>query len=223
MNIVNDLYEELKIEFEHLEHNQVLVVMALALEKMWEPYLVGIQKSGCTELVESEMFHMAEQCMQRIWERIKRGKPCLEDLGNWNKMCDRFNDIFDGEEIEFSEEALWFDGELVGSAWLFLDDSEFDIKRCASMVSRVLEMIIGKIDSVLYKDHPKLKMQDPEQYQSIIMNHPAIINELKQINLDIQLAERYPRNLDEILDKAAEYHKLNLCDIKPIESYGIHI
>lgn len=223
MNIVNDLYEELKIKFEHLEHNQVLVVMALALEKMWEPYLVGIQKSDCTELVESEMFHMAEQCMQRIWERIKRGKPCLEDLGNWNKMCDRFNDIFDGEEIEFSEEALWFDGELVGSAWLFLDDSEFDIKRCASMVSRVLEMIIGKIDSVLYKDHPKLKMQDPEQYQSIIMNHPAIINELKQINLDIQLAERYPRNLDEILDKAAEYHKLNLCDIKPIESYGIHI
>ena len=46
---------------------------------------------------------------------------------------------------------------------------------------------------------------------------------LKQINLDIQLAERYPRNLDEILDKAAEYHKLNLCDIKPIEAYGIHI
>ena len=34
MNIVNDLYEELKIEFEHLEHNQVLVVMALALEKI---------------------------------------------------------------------------------------------------------------------------------------------------------------------------------------------
>ena len=42
-------------------------------------------------------------------------------------------------------------------------------------------------------------MQDPEQYESIITNHPAIINELKQINLDIQLAERYPRNLDEIL------------------------
>ena len=39
-------------------------------------------------------------------------------------------------------------------------------------------------------------MQDPEQYESIITNHPAIINELKQINLDIQLAERYPRNFD---------------------------
>ncbi len=218
MDIVNGLYVKLKNKFVHLEHNQVLVIMALALEKMWKPYLVGIRKSECTELEKSEILHMAEQCMQRIWQRIKCGKSFAEDLDYWNKMCDRFNDIFEEEEIEFGEEALWFDGELVGGAWLFFDDTEFDIARCASMVSRVLDMIIGQIDCVLNNAYPKLKIQDPEKYESIIANHPAIINELDRINIDIQLAEKYPGNLEEILDKAAEYHKLNLCDMDPIET-----
>ena len=106
---------------------------------------------------------------------------------------------------------------MTGSAWLFFDDTEFDIERCASMVSRVLDMIIGQIDCALINEYCNSKIQDPEKYESIIANHPVIINELDRINLDIQLAEKYPSNLEEILDKAAEY-QLNLCDIKLIET-----
>lgn len=214
MNIENEIYEIIKSKFEYLDHDQALVVMALALEKMWVPYLEGIRKSECTEEEKIEILKMAEQCMYRVWRRIKRGKPSEEDLEYWNKMCDRLNEMFDGEEIEFGEDALWFDGELIGSAWTFFIKNQFDIEYCVNTVSRVLDMIIGRLDAILDEYNPKLKMQNSEQYDSIIRNHPALLNELKRINIEIQLARQYPNNLDEILKKGSEYHKLNLLDVQ---------
>ena len=38
-------------------------------------------------------------------------------------------------------------------------------------------------------DHSKLKMQDPEQYESIITNHPAIINELTRRSIPGSIAD----------------------------------
>ena len=223
MDIASETYKELEKRFEHMGQNQVLVVTAFALEKMWKPYVEGIQKSGCSKTEVSEMLQMAEQCMYRIWERIKQGKPFPEDYNNWSKMCDRFNDMFDEDEVEFCEEALWFDGELIGSAWVFFNEAKFDVKYCAGTVSRVLEMIIGRIGDVLHEYYPKLEKQNHTQYESIISNHPAVLNELKRIDMDIKLAERYPNNLEEILNKGSEYHKLNLWDIQPPEAYGIHV
>lgn len=223
MNIVSETYEKLVNRFENMEHDQVLVVTVFALEKMWKPYVEGIHKSECTEAEISEVLQMAEQCMHRIWERIKRGKPLSEDLDSWNKMCDRFNEMFDEDEVEFCEEALWFDGELIGSAWVFFNESKFDVKRCAGTVSRVLDMIIGRIGAVLFEYYPKLEKQNRKQYESIMTNHPAVLNELKRINMDIELAEKYPKNLNEILNKGEEYHKLNLWNIQSSEAYGIHV
>ena len=50
-----------------------------------------------------------------------------------------------------------------------------------------------------------------------------VLEELKRIELDIELAQNYPQNMEEILKRKAEYHELYLYDIKPLEEYGIHV
>lgn len=40
--------------------------------------------------------------------------------------------------------------------------------------------------------------------------HPLLKNELMCIDADIELAKGYPENMDEILRKKEEYHRLNI-------------
>ena len=43
-------------------------------------------------------------------------------------------------------------------------------------------------------------------------NHPAVLEELQRVEMDMELAQRYPQNMEEILQKRMEYHELNICD-----------
>ncbi len=53
--------------------------------------------------------------------------------------------------------------------------------------------------------------------QYIKNNHPAVLEELQRVETDMELAQEYPRNMDQILQKRMEYHELNICDINLLE------
>lgn len=44
------------------------------------------------------------------------------------------------------------------------------------------------------------------------------MEELQRVEKDMELAQRYPQSMEEILQKRMEYHELNICDINLLES-----
>ncbi len=81
---------------------------------------------------------------------------------------------------------------------------------------------MGEINDMLYIDVYEESYQifkiNSKLTQYIKNNHPAVLEELQRVETDMELAQRYPQNMEEILQKRMEYHELNICDINLLES-----
>lgn len=225
-DIVFEKYEILSELFTHMEHNQILAVTALALEKMWTPFEEGLNKSGYTKEEVSEVLQITQQWLKMIWQRVKRGKSCSSDWDNYTKMCERMDEIIEDTDTYGAEligQSLYFSVEVQDCANYFFCDNDFDAERCADTVSRALDMVVGQVEDSLCNVYPDLKMKDVQRYETVLINHPMIHDELNRIDMDIELVKLYPQSLDAIIERGIEYHKLNLWDIQSPEVYGIHI
>ena len=57
------------------------------------------------------------------------------------------------------------------------------------------------------------KIKWDSKFTKYIKNiHPAVLEELQRVEKDMELAQRYPQSMEEILHKRMEYHELNICD-----------
>ena len=204
VNISDRKFKELIQIYEKMQYNQVLAVAALALEREWFPFVEGLKESGFPDDVISELLQLAEQWMQLIWERVKSGHFCQDNKKRFEEIRERYSEVLDGLSefgAELEGKSLYLDSALSSDSECFFNESECDLECCADAVCGILDMIEDIIvDSGV----------DKEQLTDVLNYHPMIIEELKRIDLDVELVQDYLQNMCEILKRREEYHKLNL-------------
>ena len=123
---------------------------------------------------------------------------------------------------ELDERAIYLDVRLINMAGSFFTESKFDIEQCAITVSKGLSVIMNEINNMLYHDVYEESYQiykiNSKLTQYVKDNHPRVLEELQRVEMDLELVQRYPQNMEEILQKRMEYHELNICDINLLES-----
>lgn len=227
----HQLYEELKRKFKKMEADKVLVITALGLERMWKPFVQGIEKTEYTIEEKTVFLEIQQLRLDMVWERIQRGETDNEYLDKFHETMEREYKIIDVERntygAELDVEAIYLDSQLSVTAESFFSESGFDEERCAETVSKVLTLILYTIKDILYKDIYKESYQilkkNSDLTRYVMDNHPIVLEEIKRVEMDMEMAMRYPHNMSEILKKRMEYHNLNVCDIKPLEAYGMYI
>lgn len=225
----HQLYEELKRKFRQMEVHQVLVVTALGLERMWKPFVQGLEKTEYTANERTEFLQIEELRMDLVWERIKRGEVNHESLEQFHETMEREYKIIDVERntygSELEVEACYLDSQLIAAAESFFTESKFDEERCAEIVSMVLGLILHTINDMLYrevyKEFYRISKVNSDLTRDVLEHHPGVLEEIKRVEMDLELAMGYPQNMNEILIKRMEYHQLDVCDIKPFEAYGM--
>ena len=222
----DQLYERLKKIFEQMEPNKILVMAALTLERLWQPFIDGIEKTEYTTKEREDFLQMEELRMDMIWERIKSGKVNPKHSSIFHetmeleyRLTDVNRNVF-GAELD--ERAIYLDARLVDIAGSFFTESKFDIEQCALTVSIGLSVIMSEINNMLYHDVYEESYQmykiNSKVTKYVKNNHPAVSEELQRVEMDMELAQRYPQNMEEILQKRMEYHELTICDINLLES-----
>ena len=111
---------------------------------------------------------------------------------------------------------------LINIAESFFTESKFDIEQCVQTVDIGLSVIMWEIGNMLYidiyKESDGIYDINSKLTKYIKNNHPAVLEELQRVETDMELAQRYPQSMEEILQKRMEYHELNICDINLLES-----
>ncbi len=220
------LYERLKKIFKQMEPNKILLIAALTLERLWQPFIYGIEKTEYTTKEREDFLQIEELRMDMIWERIKSGRANPKHLSIFHetmeleyKLTDVDRNVF-GAELD--KRTTYLDAEFINVAESFFAKSKFNIQLCAITVSSALSFIMGEINDMLYIDVYEESYQifkiNSKLTQYIKNNHPAVLEELQRVETDMELAQRYPQNMEEILQKRMEYHELNICDINLLES-----
>lgn len=227
----HQLYEELKKKFKQMEVNKALVITALGLERMWKPFVQGIEKTEYTIKEKTDFLQIEELRMNMVWERIKSGEVNHEYLDKFHETMEHEYKIIDVESntygAELQIEACYLDSQLSNIAKSFFTECGFDDERCAETVSMVLALILYKIKDMLYKDIYKESYRTFKKNSNLTRyvtdNHPSVLEEIKRVEMDMEMVRGYPCNMNDILKKRIEYHEMNVCDIKSLETYGMHI
>ena len=230
INSMNDmkneqLYERLKKIFKHMEVNKILVITALTLERLWQPFIYGIEKTEYTIKEKEDFLQIEKLRMDMIWERVKTGRVNPKHSSIFNETMKREYELTSADRntfgAELDERAIYLDSELIQISRSFFTKSKFDIEQCAITVSSVVSSIMYEIDNILYFNFYEKSSQiyeiNSKLTQYIKNNHPAVLEELQRVETDMELAQEYPRNMDQILQKRMEYHELNICDINLLE------
>ncbi len=230
INSMNDmkneqLYERLKKIFKHMEVNKILVITALTLERLWQPFIYGIEKTEYTIKEKEDFLQIEKLRMDMIWERVKTGRVNPKHSSIFNETMKREYELTSADRntfgAELDERAIYLDSELIQISRSFFTKSKFDIEQCAITVSSVVSSIMCEIDNILYFNYYEESSQiyeiNSKLTQYIKNNHPAVLEELQRVETDMELAQEYPRNMDQILQKRMEYHELNICDINLLE------
>ena len=214
------LYERLKKFFKQMEPNKILLMAALTLERLWQPFVYGIEKTEYTPKEKEDFLQIEELRMDMIWERVKSGKVNPKHLSIFDETMEREYELTDVDRNVFGAEldgrAAYLGDRIVGVAKSFFTVSKFDIGQCAQTVSNGVSVIMWEINNMLYIDAYEKSYQifkvNSELTKYIKNNHPAVLEELQRVEMDMELAQRYPQNMEEILQKRMEYHELNICD-----------
>ena len=220
------LYERLKKIFKHMEPNKILVMTALTLERLWQPFIYGIAKTEYTTKEREDFLQIEELRMDMIWERIKSGKVNPKYSNIFDETLEQEYILTDVNRNTFGaeqdERAVYLASRLINISGSFFTESKFDIEQCAQTVSMGLSVIMWEIGNMLYVDVYEESYQlfkiNSKLTQYIKNNHPAVLEELQRVETDMELAQRYPQSMEEILQKRMEYHELNICDINLLES-----
>ena len=221
----DQLYEKLKESFEQMEPNKILVITALSLERLWQPFIYGIAKTEYTTKEREDFLQIEELRMDMIWERIKSGKVNPKHLNIFNKTLQQEYILADVNRNTFGaeqdERASYLASELLNIAKSFFTKSKFDAEQCAITVSSVVSSKMCEIDNILYFNYYEESSQiyeiNSKLTQYVKNNHFAVLEELQRVETDMELAQGYPQNIDKILQKRMEYHELNICDINLLE------
>lgn len=219
------LYERLKKIFKHMEPNKILVMTALSLERLWQPFIYGIAKTEYTTKEREDFLQIEELRMDMIWERIKSGKVNPKHSNIFDKTLEQEYILADVNRNTFGaeqdERASYLASELLNIAKSFFTKSKFDAEQCAITVSSVVSSIMCEIDNILYFNYYEESSQiyeiNSKLTQYVKNNHFAVLEELQRVETDMELAQGYPQNIDKILQKRMEYHELNICDINLLE------
>lgn len=220
------LYERLKKIFKHMEPNKILVMTALTLERLWQPFIYGIEKTEYTTKEREDFLQIEELRMDMIWERIKSGKVNPKYSSIFDETLEQEYILTDVNRNTFGaeqdERAVYLASRLINISGSFFTESTFDIEQCAQTVSMGLSVIMWEIGNMLYVDVYEESYQlfkiNSKLTQYIKNNHPAVLEELQRVETDMELAQRYPQSMEAILQKRMEYHELNICDINLLES-----
>ena len=83
-----------------------------------------------------------------------------------------------------------------------------------SSLSQAQKLIHNKPSQskVLYLIQYQILKKNSDLTRYVMDNHPIVLEEIKRVEMDMELAQRYPQNMEEILQKRMEYHELNICD-----------
>ncbi len=230
INSMNDmkneqLYERLKKIFKHMEVNKILVITALTLERLWQPFIYGIEKTEYTIKEKEDFLQIEKLRMDMIWERVKTGRVNPKHSSIFNETMKQEYELADVNRNTFGaeqdERAIYLASRLINISRSFFTKSKFDIEQCTQTVSSVVSSIMYEIDNILYFNYYEESSQiyeiNSKLTQYIKNNHPAVLEELQRVETDMELAQEYPRNMDQILQKRMEYHELNICDINLLE------
>lgn len=71
-SIVDMKYHEMEKVFATMTNAQGLVVGALAIERLWKPFINGILECPYSEQEREEVVRLEEKCLDLIWTCIKR-------------------------------------------------------------------------------------------------------------------------------------------------------
>ena len=199
------LYERLKKIFKHMEPNKILVMTALTLERLWQPFIYGIEKTEYTTKEREDFLQIEELRMDMIWERIKSGKVNPKYSSIFDETLEQEYILTDVNRNTFGaeqdERAVYLASRLINISGSFFTESKFDIEQCAQTVSMGLSVIMWEIGNMLYVDVYEESYQlfkiNSKLTQYIKNNHPAVLEELQRVETDMELAQRYPRALSE--------------------------
>ena len=222
-------FNEYDETFRTMNPNQFYVVAALALERLWTPYVDSLnyaKENVQAEQEINEILQIAEQWMQMIWKRIKSGLFSQSDYEIFKKLCYRYETLTGratAPNIELSCNAIRFENAILNDAECFFIDAVTNLVSCVDIVCEILDNIIAQITDMLEDVSPELWDWYPKQYKSIMTQHPVLNDEIKRITMDIELARNYPQNMNKLLQKKAEYHESNFYHIKPLKAYGIDV
>lgn len=150
------LYERLKKLFKQMEPNKILLMAALTLERLWQPFVYGIEKTEYTPKEKEDFLQIEDLRMDMIWERVKSGKVNPKHLSIFDETMEREYELTDVDRNVFGAEldgrAAYLGDRIVGVAKSFFTVSKFDIGQCAQTVSNGVSVIMWEINNMLYID-----------------------------------------------------------------------
>ncbi len=188
--IVDVKYKEMKKTLAQIPNDPALVVGAFAVERLWQPFLIGISKCPYFEQERESVVQLEEKCLDIIWTRMQRG---FVQESDWGEYCELFDQIEElSAEVDLNYEAKSFYCAVGDFAYWCLRPCE-EVK-VAGIAVCALELFVEL-------------MAEPEKATE---EDQAANAEIQRINADIQLARDYPENIDWIMQRRSEYHALNV-------------
>ena len=172
-----------------------MLMAALTLERLWQPFVYGIEKTEYTPKEKEDFLQIEELRMDMIWERVKSGKVNPKHLSIFDETMEREYELTDVDRNVFGAEldgrAAYLGDRIVGVAKSFFTVSKFDIGQCAQTVSNGLSVIMWEINNMLYIDAYEKSYQifkvNSELTKYIKNNHPAVLEELQRVEMDMEL------------------------------------
>lgn len=213
--IVDMKYKEIQQIFATIHNDQALVVGALAIERLWQPFVIGISTCAYSEQEREDVVQLEEKCLDLIWARIQRTSAQESD---WKDFCELFDQIEEiSAEVDLNFQAKSFYCAIVDFAgWCLKPCREGQIVRPrADTVVCPLELIVDTIMNSLTAKPGEFAGERQTMNQDTLLNHPGVISEMQRINDDIELARDYPRNVNSIMQQKSKYHSLNVNSIYP--------
>ena len=215
LTIVDVKYEERQRLFTTIRNDQALVVGALAIERLWQPFVNGISKCSYSEQEREDVVRLEGKCLDLIWARIQRASVQDRD---WEDFCELFDQIEEiSAEVDLNIQAKSFYCAIVDFAgWCLKPCKEGQVIRPrADTAVCTLELIVNNIMSSSMAIPSKPAGENQIMCQDILLNHPEVIAEIQRIDADVELARNYPQNVNLIMDQKSDYHSLDVNLICP--------
>lgn len=203
--IVDRKYEELQYAFEQLSNNKAIVIAALGLERLWTAFVGSIDIEEYPGLIE-----LQDACMKMMWNRVIRGNVLPNEYADYKQIEEKMNIIIDPDnDGECPPVYASYLSQIFPDAayWLFNSPS----KRRAGIATNALQMIASDIYDTM--DGSLLGSDPDKQYVALLEKHPAILDEIARIDSDVNLANMYPDNLNDILARKEYYRNLKIVPI----------
>lgn len=196
VTIVDVKFKEMKKTFARIPNDQALVVGALALERLWQPFLIGISECAYFEHEREAVIQLEEKCLDLIWARIQRGSAQESD---WIEFCELFDQIEElSDEVDLNILAKSFYCAIADFAYWCLQP--YEQEKRAGVAVCALELIV----ELMAKPSERTTKEDE-----------AVNAEIQRIDDDIELSQDYPQNMDLILQRRSEYHALDIHSFHP--------